>query len=56
VSDDTTCGSQEASYYLMKTEMQRGLNADAKGARDKCLALSPKSCIAAQCRAEGASL
>ena len=25
VSDDTSCGSQEASYYLMKTEMQQGL-------------------------------
>ena len=24
VSDDTTCGSQEASYYLMKTRMQQG--------------------------------
>lgn len=56
VSVDPACGSQEASYYLMKTEMQRGLTAEAKGARDACLRLSPKSCIAAQCRAEGASL
>lgn len=53
VSDDTTCGSQEASYYLMKTRMQQGLRDDAKTARDACLKLSPKSCVAAQCRAEG---
>lgn len=53
---DPACGSQEASYYLMKTEMQRGLMCEARAARDACLALSPKSCVAAQCRAEGASL
>lgn len=53
VSSDTSCGSQEASYYLMKTRMQQGLNDDAKVARDACLKLSPKSCVAAQCRTEG---
>ena len=53
VSQDTTCGSQEASYYLMKTRMQQGLNDDARAARDACLKLSPKSCVAAQCRTEG---
>jgi len=53
VSDDTTCGSQEASYYLMKTRMQQGLNVDARAARDACLKLSPKSCVATQCRTEG---
>ena len=56
VSDDTTCGSQEASYYLMMTEMQRGLIDQARIARDACLKLSAKSCIAAECRAKGASL
>lgn len=56
VSEDTTCGSQEASYYLMKTEMQRGLIDQARGARNACLKLSLKSCIAAECRAQGASL
>jgi tetratricopeptide (TPR) repeat protein len=56
VSDDTTCGSQEASYYLMKTRMQQGLMCEARAARDACLKLSQKSCIAAQCRADGASL
>jgi tetratricopeptide (TPR) repeat protein len=50
VSDDPACGSQEASYYLMKTRMQQGLADDAKRARDACLKISPKSCIAAQCR------
>jgi len=52
VSDDPACGSQEASYYLMKTRMQQGLADDAKRARDACLKISPKSCIAAQCRVD----
>jgi tetratricopeptide (TPR) repeat protein len=55
-SDDPSCGSQEASYYLMKTRMQQGLAAEAKQAHDSCLKISPKSCIAAQCRADGAGL
>lgn len=55
-SDDPSCGSQEASLYLMKTRMQQGLVDDARRARDACLKLSPKSCIATQCRAEGAAL
>jgi tetratricopeptide (TPR) repeat protein len=55
-SDDPSCGSQEASYYLMKTRMQQGLAAEAKQAHDACLKISPKSCIAAQCRADGAAL
>jgi Tfp pilus assembly protein PilF len=56
VSDDPSCGSQEASYYLMKTRMQQGLVAEGKSARDACLKLSTKSCIATKCRAEGGSL
>ncbi len=55
-SDDPSCGSQEASYYLMKTRMQQGLATEAKAARDACLKISPKSCIASQCRADGAAL
>lgn len=55
-SDDPSCGSQEASYYLMKTRMQQGLAADAKAARETCLKLSPQSCIASQCRADGRGL
>ncbi|TMQ24631.1 MAG: tetratricopeptide repeat protein [Deltaproteobacteria bacterium] len=55
-SDDPACGSQEASLYLMKTRMQQGLVDDARRARDACLKLSPKSCIAVQCRAEGRAL
>ncbi|HEX3759311.1 MAG TPA: tetratricopeptide repeat protein [Kofleriaceae bacterium] len=55
-SDDPACGSQEASLYLMKTRMQQGLVEDARRARDACLRLSPKSCAAAQCRAEGRAL
>jgi tetratricopeptide (TPR) repeat protein len=55
-SDDPACGSQEASLYLMKTRMQQGLVEDARRARDACLKLSPKSCVASQCRAEGNTL
>jgi len=50
-SDDPSCGSQEASLYLMKTRMQQGLVDDARRARATCLQISPKSCIASQCRA-----
>lgn len=56
VSDDPSCGSQESSYYLMKTRMQQGLIDDAKHAREACLKISPHSCIAAQCRADVARL
>ena len=55
-SDDPSCGSQEASYYLMKTRIQQGLMAEAKEARDACLKISPKSCVATQCRADGRGL
>jgi tetratricopeptide (TPR) repeat protein len=55
-SDDPSCGSQEASLYLMKTRMQQGLVDDARRARDACLKVSPKSCIASQCRADGGAL
>lgn len=59
VSEDPSCGSQEASYYLMKTRMQQGLVAEATSARDACLKQWPKSsksCIATKCRADGGSL
>ena len=55
-SDDPSCGSQEASYYLMKTRMQQGLVAEAKQAHDACLKISVHSCIAAECRADGGAL
>lgn len=55
-SEDASCASQEASYYLMKTRMQQGLANEARVARDACLRLSPKSCIANKCLAEGATL
>jgi len=54
-SNDRECGSQEASYFLMKTRLQQGLNDDARTARDVCLKISPRSCIASQCRADGAA-
>lgn len=53
VSDDPSCGSQEASYYLMKTRMQQGLGSDAKNAFAACVKVAGKSCIAMKCRAEG---
>ena len=55
-SDDPSCGSQEAGYYLMKTRMQQGLVREAKSARGACLKISPNSCIATKCRAEGGAL
>ncbi len=53
VSEDPSCGSQEASLYLMKTRIQQGLLDDARQAFATCLKLSPQSCVAAQCRASG---
>jgi Tfp pilus assembly protein PilF len=55
-SDDPSCGSQEAALYLMKTRMHQGLVDDARRARDACLKLSPRSCIASKCRADGGAL
>ena len=55
-SEDPSCGSQEASYYLMKTRMQQGLANEAKTARNACVKLSPSSCIATKCRADGGNL
>jgi Tfp pilus assembly protein PilF len=56
VSEDPSCGSQEASYYLMRTRLQQGLVSEARNARTACLKISPKSCIATKCRADGGSL
>jgi Tfp pilus assembly protein PilF len=55
-SEDAACGSQEASLFLMKTRLQQGLVDDARHARDVCLKISPKSCIANTCRADGGAL
>lgn len=56
VSDQPACGSQEASLYLMKARMEQGLLEDARIARDQCVVLAPRSCIAAMCRTEGSEL
>jgi Tfp pilus assembly protein PilF len=56
VSEQPACGSQEASLYLMRTRIKQGLSDDARAARGACLAMSPQSCVAARCRAEGAAL
>lgn len=50
-SVDPKCHLQEASFYLMKTRLEQGLATEAQTARDACLAISPQSCLAAQCRA-----
>lgn len=55
-SADPNCGSQEASYFLMMTRLQQGLPDDARTARDACLKMSVKSCIAAKCQVEGQAL
>jgi Tfp pilus assembly protein PilF len=52
VSDQPACRSQESSLYLMKTRIEQGLTDEARAARDACLAMSPKSCVAAQCRGQ----
>jgi tetratricopeptide (TPR) repeat protein len=56
VTDQPSCGSQEASLYLMRTRAEQGLVEDAKQARDACIQMAPRSCIAAQCRTEGTRL
>jgi tetratricopeptide (TPR) repeat protein len=56
VTDDPACRSVEASLYLMKARIAQGLVEDARVARDACIALAPKSCMAAECRTEGANL
>jgi Tfp pilus assembly protein PilF len=56
VSEQPACGSQEASLFLMLTRLKQGLSDEAVAARNACLSLSPRSCVAARCRAEGASL
>lgn len=55
VSDKPACGSQEAVLYLMKARIEQGLLDDARVARDRCVELAPRSCIAAQCRADFAA-
>jgi Tfp pilus assembly protein PilF len=50
IAVDPSCGIQEASLYLMKTRLEQGLADEARSAREACLKLSPKSCVARQCR------
>jgi tetratricopeptide (TPR) repeat protein len=56
VTDDPACGSLEASLYLMKARIAQGLTEEAIVARDTCIRMAPKSCVAAQCRTDGARL
>jgi len=56
VTDQAPCGSQEASLYLMKARIAQGLLEEARAARDACIQMAPRSCIAAQCRTEGSDL
>jgi tetratricopeptide (TPR) repeat protein len=56
VTEQLTCGSQEASLYLMRTRAAQGLVEEAKTARDACIEMAPRSCVAVQCRTEGTKL
>jgi Tfp pilus assembly protein PilF len=56
VTDQDACGMQEASLYLMRTRIAQGLEGDARLARDACVQMAPRSCVAAQCRTEGSTL
>lgn len=50
VSDQPACKSQEAALYLMKARRHQGLTDEATKARDACVAMSPQSCAALECR------
>ncbi|MEZ4366938.1 MAG: tetratricopeptide repeat protein [Kofleriaceae bacterium] len=59
VVEDPACARlQEAPLYLMRTRLQQGLLDQARAAKAACLAQdrAPASCVASQCRSEGASL
>lgn len=50
VASQPKCPIQEAHLYLMKTFIQLGTG-NLDGARDACVRLAPKSCVAVRCRA-----
>jgi tetratricopeptide (TPR) repeat protein len=52
VVDDRSCPMQEAHLYLLKSYREVGDAEGAARAQASCTAISPKSCVAAECRAE----
>lgn len=50
VASQPKCPIQEAHLYLMKTLIELGQTQELPSARDACVKLAPKSCVAARCR------
>jgi tetratricopeptide (TPR) repeat protein len=50
VAQAELCPIQEAHLYLMKTYSELGLYANLARVLESCLAIAPRSCVAAQCR------
>jgi tetratricopeptide (TPR) repeat protein len=51
VSDDRSCPLQEVQLYLLRTLRALGREEQLSGVQRRCVAMAPKSCVAAQCRA-----
>jgi tetratricopeptide (TPR) repeat protein len=51
VAQDPACPMQEAHLYLLQTYAQLGMTEEAPPARQRCIEMAPRSCIAARCRA-----
>lgn len=51
VAQPADCPIQEAHLFLMKTYVELGMTESVPPAAKSCLALGPKSCVAAECRA-----
>jgi tetratricopeptide (TPR) repeat protein len=50
VADKPQCPIQDAYLYLMKTQVELGSTEGLSELGQSCVALAPRSCIAAQCR------
>lgn len=51
VADDQACPMQEAQLYLIKTHRELGSTESEPALIEACVALAPRSCVAAACRA-----
>jgi Tfp pilus assembly protein PilF len=51
VADDKSCPMQEAHLYLLRAAHELGVEEGVDRARATCVAMAPKSCVAAQCKA-----
>lgn len=56
VVGQSDCPIQDAHLFLMKTYVELGVAADLQQAGHACVALAPRSCIAAQCRSLASSV